>query len=239
MTPRSTHPAFLRMPTPYLQLFGVVVVQLVVLAFAPRPQIQQLLNLVFTLWLGAAAASIARMRRVFWAALVIGWTPALLELVVPASATPLALQLFKEVLWAVFPFYLSTRLVSPLFAAGEVSHRELVGAVSVYLLAGLGFANVYEVLYQLDPGSIAFGATALGAAPVFTDFLYFSFVTLATLGYGDVSPVSVAARTTAVTEALLGLLYVSILVGRMVGLHIADGMAGRQAYRATQDQRVP
>ena len=227
------------MPTPYVQLFAVVIVQLVVLAFAPRPLIQQGLNLVFTLWLATAAASIARVRRVFWVALAIGATPALAELVVPASATPMALQLSKEILWTAFPFYLSTRLVAPLFAAGEVSHRELVGAVSVYLLVGLGFANIYEIVFQVDPGSIAFGATALGAAPAFTDFLYFSFVTLATLGYGDVSPVSVVARTAAVTEALLGLLYVTILVGRMVGLHIADGMAGRKAYRATQDRDVP
>jgi uncharacterized membrane protein len=66
----------------------------------------------------------------------------------------------------------------------------------------------------------------MGNDPVLTDFLYFSFVTLATLGYGDVAPVSPGARLTAVLQSLLGLLYVSILVGRMVGLHTAGRGAG-------------
>lgn len=116
-------------------------------------------------------------------------------------------------------------MLGPILSTGDVGYHELAGAVALYLLLGLGFSNVFEIVFQLDPTSFLFDQTAFGEAPAFTVFLYFSFVTLATLGYGDVSPVSRVAILTAVLEPLLGLLYVSILVGRMVGFHIASRMA--------------
>jgi hypothetical protein len=176
--------------------------------------------------MAAALTTLTGDGRDFWAFTLLGWAPAILELLVPASSTPDGLQVAKEVLWAAFSFLLAARLLLPLFETDDVGHGELAGAVAVYVLLGVGFADVYEIIEGLDPAAISFSRTAMGSDPVLTDFLYFSFVTLATLGYGDVAPVSPGARLTAVLQSLLGLLYVSILVGRMVGLHTAGRGAG-------------
>ena len=217
-----------RLPAPYLQLLGALLLQVCILALAPPAWIQQGSNLLLTVWMAAALATLTGDRRDLWAFTVLGWAPAVLQLVVPASSTPEGLQVAKEVLWAAFSFLLAARLLLPLFETDDVGHGELAGAVAVYVLLGVGFADVYEIIEGLDPAAISFSRTALGEEPVLTDFLYFSFVTLATLGYGDVAPVSPGARLTAVLQSLLGLLYVSILVGRMVGLHTAGRGAGRR-----------
>ncbi len=216
----------LRLPSPYLQLFVAVLLYLTFLALALPRFVQQPLNLVFVLWLGAAGATVTGRFRDFWFVVALGWTPALLELAVPEAVSPLGLQILKEALWVAFPLYLVTILIAPLLRAEDVSHHELSGAVTIYLLIGFGFADIFEIAYQLDSSSIFFLHTAFGAAPTFTDFLYFSFVTLATLGYGDIAPVHPGVRLLVVMEALLGLLFISILVARMVGLHIAGRMPG-------------
>lgn len=209
-------------PSPYVSLFLALFVQLTILALAPSPGVQQVANLILTAWMAWALVSLSGKRRDGVIAFGLGALPALLGLVIPAEATPRALELGKDALWAAFPFFLGIRLLKRLFQAKRVSHREFCGALAVYILLGLGFANVYEIYYGLDPKSLGFAHTALGGAPAFTDFVYFSFVTIATLGYGDVAPVTPAARLTAVVEAVVGLLYVAVLVGRMVGLQIAS-----------------
>lgn len=214
MTPRRNF-------SPYVQLFCALFLQLSILALAPAAKFQQISNLVLTAWLASSLSALTQRRRDLWGAIALGWAPALLDLAIAVDSTPLWLQLGKDAMWAAFPFVVAVRILEPLFTAKSVTHHEFAGALAVYILAGLGFANLYEIYYGLDPASLGFSHTALGGEPVFTDFVYFSFVTLATLGYGDVSPVSPAARLTAVMEAVIGLLYIAVLVGRMVGLQIA------------------
>ena len=85
----------------------------------------------------------------------------------------------------------------------------------VYLLLGVVWQDFYVLLDIVVPGS--FNSSLLTEK----DFLYFSFITLSTLGYGDITPVIGPARALAYTEALIGQLYLTILVARLVGLYIA------------------
>lgn len=105
------------------------------------------------------------------------------------------------------------------FAAGSITVARIEGAVAVYLLVGVLWALLYEALLLQVPG--AFTAAA-GIAPGQADLSYFSFVTLTTVGYGDVTPVSPAARSLAVVEALIGQLYPAVLIARLVSLEIAN-----------------
>jgi hypothetical protein len=95
----------------------------------------------------------------------------------------------------------------------RASAQRIAGAVTIYLLIGLIWARLYQVLELLAPGSFRFpqdeGLSAAGLS-------YFSFVTLATLGYGDITPVSLVARDLAVLEAVMGQLYMVILISRLV-----------------------
>jgi hypothetical protein len=101
------------------------------------------------------------------------------------------------------------------FRAGPVNVHRIQGAVAAYLLLGLAWALAYESVALLAAG--AFSGAGM-AAPERDRFLYFSFVTLTTVGYGDVTPVHPVARSLAVAEALTGQLYPAILLARLVSL---------------------
>jgi Ion channel len=98
----------------------------------------------------------------------------------------------------------------------------IVGAICVYVLIGLAWANMYETLDSVAPGSLRFPADTAWATPSPLRYSYFSFVTLATLGYGDVIPLTTLAGTLAWMEAITGQLYLAITVARLVALSLAD-----------------
>ena len=97
----------------------------------------------------------------------------------------------------------------------------ILGAINVYLMVGVGHAFLYGLIEHLQPGSFT-GLEALGnvAEPIIR-FIYYSFVTMTTLGYGDVSPLTSYAMTASYAQAMFGQLYLAILVARLVGLYIA------------------
>lgn len=97
----------------------------------------------------------------------------------------------------------------------RVTADGVAAACCVYLFAGLGWGNAYRLVELARPGSFSTDVTGSFG------LVYFSFMTLTTTGYGDISPVSVSARSLAVLESVIGQLYLAVLVARLVGLHIA------------------
>ena len=110
-------------------------------------------------------------------------------------------------------------LVDILSKESRIDMNLINGAISVYLLMGICFSHLYALIFALDPE--AFRGIAEGAATG-TQFVYFSFVTLTTLGYGDITPVSSWGGSFAMLEALLGQIYLTVLVARLVGMHISQ-----------------
>lgn len=103
-----------------------------------------------------------------------------------------------------------------------VTGERVTGAVAVYLLFGLTFAYLYGLLDQLLPGAFNLTAHADLDDPAHMEsFTYFSFITLTTLGYGDITPVHPAARMFVAIQALFGQLYPATLLARLVSLEIA------------------
>lgn len=102
----------------------------------------------------------------------------------------------------------------------EVNANRLVGAVCVYLLLGVIWALAYSVLALATPGSFA-GFEAWTHRGWDSEWLYFSFVTMTTLGYGDLLPISASARAMAYIQAIVGQFYIAILVAGLVGAYIS------------------
>ena len=103
----------------------------------------------------------------------------------------------------------------------DVSANRLIGAVCVYLQLGVIWAICYSLIDAVFPGSFS----SLASTPEHmwrSDWLYFSFVTMTTLGYGDLSPVSSPARIAAYMQAVFGQLYIAILVAGLVGAYISE-----------------
>ena len=109
----------------------------------------------------------------------------------------------------------------------QVTAEKIYGAICAYLLIGIIWALIYTMIALIEPSAFQVSFTTqhhfLQHAPhrfYFTQFLYYSFVTLSTLGYGDIIPVKNFARAFSALEAIIGQLYVAILIARLVGLHI-------------------
>lgn len=128
---------------------------------------------------------------------------------------------------------LTASVVADIARPGRVSGQRIWGAVSAYLLMGMTWAFGYAALEIAVPGSFDLSAmTAARDHSIATagQFFYFSFVTLTTLGYGDVSPIEPLARALTAFEAVAGQLFLAVLVARLVGLHVgAEPTAEKQS----------
>ncbi len=110
-------------------------------------------------------------------------------------------------------------LLTQIFRPGRVTQVRIQGAIAVYLLFGIAWAHAYHITAILHPGSFAFQAGELSTV---ADWIYYSFVTLTTVGYGDITPTAQISRTLAIGEALVGQLYLAVMIARLVAMEIVS-----------------
>jgi voltage-gated potassium channel len=130
--------------------------------------------------------------------------------------------------FSVVLFFLSVAVwtVWHLVRAERVTASTLLGAVSGYLLLGIAFAMFYATIETVAPGSLNLGvASGAGPGTAGSAPIYFSFITLTTIGYGDMTPVGELARLVVVAEGLTGQFYVAAVVARLVSLYVAHAPA--------------
>ncbi len=120
----------------------------------------------------------------------------------------------------IFMLFLAVLVLRSVFREGPITWHRIQGAIAAFLLVGLAFSMAYRMVQVADRS--AFLQASAPDRPVSTAGLsYFSFVTLATLGYGDIVPVNPVARSLAILESLLGLMYPAVLIARLVSLQLA------------------
>jgi hypothetical protein len=110
--------------------------------------------------------------------------------------------------------------------APRVTYDVILSAITVYVLIGVFWGFVYLLLHDASPGAFALDPSQ-GSAEV--QLRYFSLMTLTTVGYGDIVPKSGEARALATIESLLGQIYLTAIVARLVGISIAIPMPGGEA----------
>jgi len=108
----------------------------------------------------------------------------------------------------------------------EMTANRLFGAICVYLMLGILWAIMYSTLNSFVADSFA-GATHVGSDDWNVEWIYYSFVTLTTLGYGDILPVSATARVLAYSEAVFGVFYMAMLVSVLVSAYAAENRKQR------------
>lgn len=104
---------------------------------------------------------------------------------------------------------------------GAIDFNKIIGSICIYILMGLIWALLYLLIAEMVPGSF----NGLSQAPWLENFsaaIYFSFVTITTLGYGDISPVLPLARFLVYMEAIVGVFYMAILVASLIGVRLSD-----------------
>jgi hypothetical protein len=150
-----------------------------------------------------------------------------IEMITPDP--PLFLSLAATLL--LIPFYVLIVVVifSFVLKSKEVTENVLYGAVAIYMLIGGLWMSIYVLIETLHPGSFMYAALGPGNPVEWMDLLYYSFATLTTLGYGDIVPVSLPAKHFAVTQAIIGVMYLAIIISRLIGLFIGQARAsGRE-----------
>ena len=133
-----------------------------------------------------------------------------------------ALEVVGGLCGAVFFIFAIIQILIFIYSQKKVTRDLIVGAAIVYLLMALTWSFIYAVLESLHPGS--FSIPEIQGVSTSRHFLYYSFVTITTLGYGDITPVTSLARSLCVLEAVIGQLYLVVQVAWLVGVHVSQSM---------------
>jgi len=172
------------------------------------------LGILFAITPLAGIYAVADNKKVMVASTALG-VPALIAILAHFFFdTPiLSDQVFLGLI-AVYYGFTTIAIIRHLFRKRVVDLDTILSAVSAYLMIGMSFAVFHMFLLRQTPGSLVEG-TSDGIVG-WADIIYFSFVTLTTLGYGDITPATPHARSMAVLESTCGVLYMSILIARLV-----------------------
>jgi voltage-gated potassium channel Kch len=146
---------------------------------------------------------------------VISWIDILI------SPLPQIVILFSSLLLILFLAFTAITILLFILRSKEISGDILYGAVCIYFLIGGTWSSIYMLLEKIEPGSIINNVSGIINL---SDLLYFSYITLTTLGYGEIIPVTAAARSLAIIEAIVGVMYIAIIISRLVGLFIAKSL---------------
>jgi voltage-gated potassium channel len=173
---------------------------------------------------------------------ILGWalaTAAGMERVFVIFVQSPLLNLAGSICWLLFVLFVTLSELRSVLKQREITGETICMAISVYLLLGFTWTFLYSVLFQLHPES--FGGIEVAKPGHATELLhifpvlgYFSLTTLSTIGFGDITPVTLQARYAAVAEGITGQFYLAILVARLVGIQMSQATS-RAAGTQTQD----
>jgi len=209
----------------YGVLLLVLLVLLVVAPLLPSERAGYGVELFFDLVLVTGAYSAAwqsRHRLPFLvltaATLAARWT----DMVLDHSGFSMA----SIVLVFVWLSYATSLIVTAMFRTREVSTNAILGAIVAYVLAMVAFASLFELVELIQPGSFTGLPVGQSQNDIEHALIYFSVVSITTMGYGDITPVSALARSLASIEGMFGTLYLAVMIARLVGLHSATKADG-------------
>ena len=136
-------------------------------------------------------------------------------------------ELPANILTIVFYTYALVRVLAYVMRGPVVTSDRIFGALSVYLLIGVIWGTGYALLEIIRPDSFVVDAVHNPDSILdFKEFVYFSFVTLTTVGYGEITPVGPQARSLAILEAIGGQFYLAVLIARLVSLYQPETSKG-------------
>ena len=186
--------------------------------------------------IGERSALVAERK---WMA-AIGWllfVMATIERIITIAAPSPTVYLAGSITWTLFSSFITWNELRAVLRQKTVTSETISMSVSVYLLIGLTFGFIYVVMHQLQPHAFSFPSLAASNTrlspesqdSLFTVLIYFSFTTLTTIGYGDITPLTLQARYVAVLEGIAGQFYIAVLVARLVAMQmIAPAMGDSQ-----------
>jgi hypothetical protein len=181
------------------------------------------LRIVYSVMLFTAILSVSRQRKYLnyfvafaMCCLLMNW----LVDYVPSKA----LYIAGDISTIIFNLFFALAILNKTFSPGEITYRRIEGSIVVFLLAGLILAYVFHAIYTFAGPESFNNISGTGLK----EFFYFSFTSLTTMGYGDISPVHPLARSLANFEGLFGQLFPAILITRLVSMEFESSVKRKQ-----------
>ncbi len=213
----NTTPLRLWPPGSLFYLFHALLLQLLVYPYIGVSEASRnpwLLTLTNTMVIIAIVYTISSHKYQWLPALVIT-TPTIVLCWFHTSESQWTVLVLTIILYA----YAICLILPHIFQKKIVGLEEVYAVSSVYVLIGLAWSHLFQAVDLLYPGSFHLsGATPPGIFLTWAQYLFFSFTTLTTLGYGDIAPVSVPAQSLAIVESITGVIFVAVVVARAITL---------------------
>ena len=174
--------------------------------------------------IGSAATLIsvyaAKIHRGLLVVALILAIPTLFQRILLPKANANSFLIFNMVLSFVFDVLIIVVIFRHVFAKEQASSETIFGALCIYLLVGFSFASAHGMVAIFQPNAFYLDPrTNLHIVPDRFDFIYYSFGTMTSLGAAGITPVSPQARSVSVLEAILGVLYLAVLIARLMGAY--------------------
>jgi len=178
-----------------------------------HPFMELFIILLYTLMIAVSILIITERDRLhFWHWLLI------LILILPWFRTDESLLgILADLILASFFSYMAIKIIVQILKSSEISLNIVIGSVSGYLMLGLGFSFICPLLMVLDPG--AYSIPEVYKEPY--AYIYYAFVTMSTLGYGDITPQNPQSQAVALLITIAGQFYMVIVVASLVGKYLA------------------
>jgi hypothetical protein len=162
---------------------------------------------------------------------IIGWAlavPATIARIAVIFIPSPALYLSETILWLLLFVFITWHQLRGVLKQKEITSETISMSISVYLLMGFTWGLFYILLHHVQPNAFNLGSSSpplSGEQKFFPVLIYFSLTTLSTIGFGDITPVTMQARYAAVAEGITGQFYLAILVARLVGMQMSKSTA--------------
>lgn len=193
----------------------------------PHSITHYLLDAVAVLVMISGVYTVADRRRVlFWCVIGFALFSFVLQLL-PYAYLNRSVLLLNNLSTMLFLIVVTGAVLYRVLRKGPVTAHRIQGAIAVYLMLGLIWAMAYSLIYISDPSSFDLGRSFEGMDDLMgihtrgmSRLIYFSFVTMTTLGYGDITPQSELADNLAILQALTGQIYLVVIMARLVSLAV-------------------
>jgi len=204
-------------PQRFQWLGYALVVLLVSYPYFPESAIGALAGGVMALVvLVAALRATHRERHIFISRLALASTVLIVDI---ASYSWNRGHLFVELAFTLFYAWVTCAVVREVFRDTAVTFDTVRGAAAAYVLIGLAFGSLYDLIETVEPGSFQLNIDVPGAAAIgWRRLVFYSFMTLTTIGYGDLTPITTQAQSLAIIQGVIGVLFVAVIIGRTLGL---------------------
>jgi len=223
----------------FVSLMISLIVMLLLYPVMAELEMLKLYGLVLAVELVMATYSIGQSRSHLWIAVSLCLPAVALQIVSFAHPTRWTM-LMGDAAAIAFLGYVIFVIYRAVLRESSFTENNVAGAISVYLLIGIFWSVVYSIVAIVQPESFSsYKIDEVGGMVRYAggaDFLYFSFVTLATLGYGDISPKTPLAQTASWVEGVVGQLFIAITIASLVGMKVADYQTKARQKKDTEDK---